>query len=270
MTFAKLRSALRGGLTVRRLISAMSRRFRALPHDLSYRLSAGPGSANHAKLLSYQYQHKGHRAFILGNGPSLARTDLSRLDGDASFGLNRIYLLFRETDFRPTYYVAMNEMVLEQSIDWIHGLTMPRFLNWNRRALFQSQRDLIFLRESYRPWFSTDLTRGVWGGATVTFIALQIAYWMGFDEVVLIGVDHAYQALGIPHEVTSLQGPDPDHFRTDYFPPGFRWQLPDLHTAELAYRMARQAFESDGRQVLDATVNGQLRVFPKVDYNSLF
>jgi hypothetical protein len=34
--------------------------------------------------------------------------------------------------------------------------------------------------------------------------------------------------------------------------------------------MARQAFESNGRQVLDATVGGQLTVFPKVSYDDLF
>ena len=34
--------------------------------------------------------------------------------------------------------------------------------------------------------------------------------------------------------------------------------------------MARQAYKSAGRQVLDATVGGKLTVFPKVDYHSLF
>jgi hypothetical protein len=34
--------------------------------------------------------------------------------------------------------------------------------------------------------------------------------------------------------------------------------------------MAREAYEADGRRVLDATVGGKLMVFPKVDYNELF
>jgi hypothetical protein len=34
--------------------------------------------------------------------------------------------------------------------------------------------------------------------------------------------------------------------------------------------MAHQAYQADGRRVLDATLDGQLTVFPKVDYNSLF
>ena len=34
--------------------------------------------------------------------------------------------------------------------------------------------------------------------------------------------------------------------------------------------MAREAYEADGRQVLDATIGGKLEVFPKVAYDSLF
>jgi len=34
--------------------------------------------------------------------------------------------------------------------------------------------------------------------------------------------------------------------------------------------MARAAFESAGRRVVDATIGGQLTVFPKVDYEALF
>ena len=55
-----------------------------------------------------------------------------------------------------------------------------------------------------------------------------------------------------------------------YFGKGFRWQLPDLETSEIGYRMARDAFEKDQRQVLDATLGGKLTVFPKVNYDDLF
>ena len=266
----KLRAAVRGGISARRLSAAAGRRLAALPHDWAYLRHAGPGSDNHRKLLEYHDRHKGRRAFILGNGPSLARTDLSRLNGEISFGLNRIYLLFDETDFRPTYYACMNDLVLQQSAARIQRLSMPRFLNWRGRSLFQPDRDLIFLRERFRPHFSTDLTRGVWGGATVTFVALQIAYWMGFKEVILIGVDHHYQAEGTPHATAVAQGPDPNHFHPGYFSGGTRWHLPDLETSEMAYRLARRAFESDGRRVLDATIGGRLQIFPKVDYEELF
>jgi hypothetical protein len=66
------------------------------------------------------------------------------------------------------------------------------------------------------------------------------------------------------------QGDDQDHFDPGYFGKGFRWQLPDLETSERAYEMAHQAYAQDGRQILDATVDGKLTVFPKADYEKLF
>jgi hypothetical protein len=93
---------------------------------------------------------------------------------------------------------------------------------------------------------------------------------MGFETAILIGVDHNFTTQGKPNMTITSQGDDPNHFNPQYFGQGVRWQLPDLETSERSYRMARQAFEADGRQVLDATVSGKLMVFPKVDYLSLF
>ncbi len=38
--------------------------------------------------------HRGERCFIIGNGPSLKQTDLSRLKDEFTFGMNRFYLMF--------------------------------------------------------------------------------------------------------------------------------------------------------------------------------
>ncbi len=37
--------------------------------------------------------HHGQRCFIIGNGPSLQRTDLTKLKDEFTFGMNRIYLV---------------------------------------------------------------------------------------------------------------------------------------------------------------------------------
>ena len=99
---------------------------------------------------------------------------------------------------------------------------------------------------------------------------MQLAYHMGFSEVILLGVDHSFTMQGKPHTAVVSEGDDPNHFAPNYFGKGFKWQLPDLETSEIAYRMAKQAFESDGRRIVDATIGGKLTVFPKVDYETLF
>lgn len=215
--------------------------------------------------------HRGQRCFIIGNGPSLKQTDLRRLKDEFTFGMNRIYLGFPEMGFQTTYFLTVNSLVIEQCAQDIRGLTMPRFVCWRSHQAIGAAPDLNFLHTTYTgPKFATDARGRLWESATVTYVALQLAYHMGFEKVILIGVDHTYSAQGKPNTTIVSQGEDRDHFNANYFGKGFRWQLPDLETSERGYHMARRAYEQAGRQVVDATVGGKLTIFPKVDYASLF
>jgi hypothetical protein len=215
--------------------------------------------------------HKGERCFIIGNGPSLKKMDLSPLRNEYTFGMNRIYLLFPELGFDTSYYLSVNQLVIEQCADDIRKLPIPKFLSWHSHELIAPTEDTIFLFTTYTGQkFARDATGRLWEGATVTYVAMQLAYHMGFSDVMLIGVDHNFKTKGQPNTTITSQGDDPDHFNAGYFGKGFRWQLPDLETSERAYRMAKDAFERDGRQIVDATVDGKLTVFPKVDYNALW
>ena len=193
--------------------------------------------------------------------------------------MNRIYLLFPELGFNTTYYVSVNDLVIEQCWNDIASLPIPKFLSWRSRKIFQTSQnasrfpsdDTVFLHTTYAgAKFSKDACGRLWEGATVTYIALQLAYFMGFSQVILVGVDHSFSTQGPPNTTIISQGDDPDHFHSSYFGKGFRWQLPDLNTSEKAYALAREAFQHDQRQILDATIGGKLAIFPKVDINTLF
>jgi hypothetical protein len=219
--------------------------------------------------------HKDKRAFIIGNGPSLRHTDLSKLRNEFTFGMNRIYLLFPELGFSTTYFASINDLVIEQFADEILVLPMPKFLAWRSHRHFPANLSLTqlptFLYTSYTgPRFSPDVRGRVWEGATVTNVALQLAFHMGFQQVILIGVDHNFASRGEANKTVVSQGDDPNHFAPNYFGKGARWQLPDLDTSEVGYTFAREAYRKAGRELLDATVGGKLNIFPKVDYNSLF
>ena len=216
--------------------------------------------------------HKGKRAFIIGNGPSLKQTDLSKLKDETTFGLNRIYLMFPELGFHTTYFVIVNDLVIEQCKEDIAALPMPKFLSWRTHPVFPAgPLPATFLYTTYdNPAFARDVRHRVWESATVTYVAMQLAFHMGFEQVILIGVDHNSSVPGKPNTTIVSQGDDPNHFNPAYFGKGFRWQLPDFETSEIGYRLARQAYESAGRQLLDATIGGKLAIFPKVDYLSLF
>ncbi|MFX0194960.1 MAG: 6-hydroxymethylpterin diphosphokinase MptE-like protein [Candidatus Hodarchaeota archaeon] len=237
---------------------------RRYSEELSWRIQAH-------RLARFANRHQGERCFIIGNGPSLNRMDLRPLAREITFGLNRIYLLFDKIGFATTYYVSVNMLVLEQCAAEIQNLDTTRFIGWDARRWFRARPDLLFIRSIGNlgtPFFMRDIRQGVWEGATVTYVAMQIAYYMGFKRVILIGVDHNFVTTGLPHSIVVSEGADRDHFVPDYFGKGFRWQLPDLQTSELAYRLARGQFESSGREILDATVKGKLDVFPKVSFEN--
>ena len=224
------------------------------------------------KLHQFENIHKDKRCFIIGNGPSLRNTDLNKLRSEFTFGLNRIYLLFPELGFSTTYLVSVNDLVLEQSKAEMKPLELPKFLTWRSRHWFHGDSRVIYLDTDFTgdEDFCPKITGRIFEGFTVTYVALQLAYHMGFEKVILVGVDHNFVTKGAANQAIVSQGDDPNHFAPNYFGKGFKWQLPDLAGSERAYSMAREAYSKAGRYILDATVGGKLNIFPKVDYYSLF
>ena len=216
-------------------------------------------------LAEYRDAHRGEDCFIIGNGPSLNRMELSRLNDFALFGLNKIHLLMDRAPLDLTYHVCVNPLVMEQSMGEFSRLGCPSFLPFQKANPQQRrQPGTRWLYTDGAPLhFATDVLRPINEGWTVTFVALQLAYFMGFDTVYLVGVDHSFAAKGRPNETQVMEGDDESHFDPNYFK-GLSWQLPDLEGSELAYRMARFFFERDGRRVVDATVDGKLQIFDKM------
>ena len=189
--------------------------------------------------------------------------------------------MFPELGFSTSYYLSINSLVIEQCAQDILALNVPRFLSWRSRDFIQKalgeerklpvDPPLSFLHSTYTgKKFAYDASGRIWEGATVTYVALQLAFYMGFRQVILIGVDHSFNTKGKPNTTIVSEGDDLDHFDSNYFGKGFRWQLPDLDTSEVAYQMAREAYNNSDREILDATIDGKLTIFPKVEYQSLF
>jgi len=223
------------------------------------------------KLSRYREKYAGKRCFIIGNGPSLKKTDMSKLKDEYTFGMNRIFLMFPELGFKTSFLVSVNDLVIEQSIQDFQNVEIPMFVSWRARKWLPPQDNLHYLYTTYTgKKFAQDARTRLWEGATVTYTCLQLAFFMGFSQAILIGVDHSFTTKGEPNRTIVSQGDDPNHFHPKYFGKGFKWQLPDLDTSEVGYMMAREAYKKAGRQVLDATIGGKLTIFPKIEYESLF
>jgi hypothetical protein len=231
------------------------------------RWDISPSSWVHKKKLKVlKGRYDGHKAVIICNGPSLNKVDLRQLEGTFTFGLNKINLLFDKSPFRPSAIVSVNPLVIEQNKDYFSTTTIPTFLDATARSLLPNlSKNTTLMHSADYPYFSKDCSISIFQGFTVTYVALQLAYHMGFTQVALVGCDHNFIIDGVPNEVTYNEEVDQNHFSENYFIPEEAWQFPDLKGSEHAYDMAKQAYESDGRMIVNATPGSKLSVFANVD-----
>ncbi len=233
-------------------------------------------------LTPFAGRHAGQRCFIMGGGPSLKLIDPAPLRNEVTFGVNGIFLIYDWLGFEPSYYVVEDFLVFEdrwrEILQRVQASTCffpshfdyPDFVRDNHhyfRAIYD------FEPRSGFPRFSRNAARLMWIGGTVTYICLQLALYMGFKEVYLIGMDHNYrrpahvESVG---DVWTSHGDDPNHFHPQYFGAGYRWHDPQVERMETAYHKAREVYDGAGAKVFNATVGGHLEVFERVDYASLF
>jgi len=236
-----------------------------------------PDWSHHRKRIrELRDRYAGRRCFVIGGGPSLAQTPLDLLTNEITIASNAIFLLFGETNFRPTFYTVEDQLVAEDrapAINQLHGMTkifpadLWRYLKEDKETIYVN-----FKRGEYDgfPKFSDRLDEVVYWGGTVTFMNLQLAWHIGCREVYLVGIDHSYQRPSPDDKVEGIvitsQSADVNHFHPDYFGPGYRWHDPRVDRMERGYVEARRFFTEHGGVIYNATVGGKLEVFPRVDY----
>ena len=216
-----------------------------------------------AKVRKWKDKYKGKKAVILCNGPSLLETDLGMLEGTFTFGLNKINLLFDKSSFRPSCIVAVNPFVIEQNAGFYNATDIPLFLDSHGFGLVSARRTVCFLQTSGQPGFARDCSWSINQGHTVTYIAMQLAFHMGFHEVALVGCDHNFSTKGNANEVAVADDVDTNHFDPNYFAGGVKWHLPDLFESEVAYTRAKNMYQAFGRRIVNSTEGGKLDVFQR-------
>ncbi|GAB3940711.1 hypothetical protein GCM10028805_02930 [Spirosoma harenae] len=234
-------------------------------------------------LASLKDKYKGQRCFIIGNGPSLNNLDLTKLKNEYTFGVNAIYLNYDKMEFHPTFYVVEDYLVAEDRADEINAYSDPQLKFFGTYLSYVLKKDeksvhMNVLRNyedsNYEPMFSQNCVRYVGVGGSVTYICLQLAYYMGFEKIYMIGFDHSYrvpdEAKVSTNSVIESTTDDINHFAPGYFGKGYRWHDPKVDRMEGGFMKAREQFEKANRKIFNATAGGNLNVFERVDYNSLW
>lgn len=226
-------------------------------------------SGHREKLLAYRNLHKGRRAFVIGNGPSVRLEDLERLSGELTFCCNRFHLAYPLINFRPSHTLIADSHMLQTfgaeiatdcAGDLMVGAAyLPRHL----------EQDFTWIRLCNRnPFrFSADITRPIAPGGSVLVLALQVAFYMGIREVYLYGIDHDFTFNKVPGEPKLVSGEE-NHFISDYRA-GDPWYPPEIKEIEEALVSCRQFYEAHGGRVLNATRGGKLNQIERADFDQI-
>lgn len=227
--------------------------------------------------------HAGKRCFIVGNGPSLRAEDLEVLRDEICFACNRIYDIFGYTTWRPSYYMCVDKAIVNdmqlnnQKLEILNGSELffvnGKFVNKLRKTIDNVHE--ICLKGKYEISMSKmvmhsvseDVSNHFTLAQSVSCNMIEMAMYMGFKDIYLIGLDHSF---GIEIDMKGRTVINKDvvpHFKEQKDRNTYPAQKEALTNC---YRLIKEYADQKGIIIRNATRGGQLDVFPRVDFDSLF
>ena len=215
---------------------------------------------------------RGKRCFIIGNGPSLKITDLELLKNEDTFATNEIHRCFSQTNWRPTYYLIMDRYSKStpEEIKNIKCKTM--FLGsyyWRHNKVLRT--DAICLHQRYyfnniKYKFSSDISKYIVNSPTVSYAAMQVAAYLGYSEIYLLGFDHRYSFEFDKNGNIIKTGEKHTHF--------FKGEkeediIGDIFGMTKAYESFKNYATANNINVYNVTRGGNLNVFNRVNFDSI-
>ncbi len=268
-------------------------------NEILYELEEDQAFLRHyeAEVRALRNQYRGRRCFIIGNGPSLRIEDLDKLEREISFACNSIYALFPYTRWRPTYYafsdaVGLKELEKKGKMDEIINQVKGFFIPFSMKTALKDygegrQEKLFFLKtvtgiirkgEETRALFSDSCEKKVYTIGTVLYVLCQLSVYMGFKEIVFLGVDMCYStevdAVGgvknnnvinhqeiIEKEEESSALENMDYYGRAYFA--------EIDNQKAGFFALKRYADMYGISVRNATRGGKLDIFQRIDFDEL-
>lgn len=214
--------------------------------------------------------HQGQRGFIIANGPSLRTEDLELLKDEITIGSNKIHLAFDNTAWRPHYFTVTDELVWNKISSEIQTKYERIYILDNldsRRATVPttSVRQLSPRYDVNRTTgipFSSDLRVGAFGGHSVTYFNLQLAWFLGINPVYIIGLDHKYSEKSTRSKTIRHRN-QRNHFHEKYRDPNEKARTARLQEMEFYYSTAQSFSEARDWFIVNVSRDSQTSVFER-------
>lgn len=221
---------------------------------------------------SVKDRHAGERCFIIATGPSLWVEDVELLRDEITFSVNGIFKLYGQTTWRPTYYALCDPYVYldylkkgyPMDLDELSEreaflpLRLEKALRGNAHRKKTVLVPVCYLNhmlsdKKTRLHYSDDPVWGFYNLRTVACFCANLAQYMGFREIYLLGTDCDYITNG-------------QHFSDEKSPNLLEYD--QLRKAQdlliTAFSFLEQEMGRRGIAVFNATRGGALEVFPRV------
>lgn len=232
------------------------------------------------QIFSLKNKYKGKKCFFIGNGPSLKASDLDIIKKNdiPTFAFNRIYNIFDQTNWQPTFYISQDEKMLQGCADVVDKLDLQyKFIPIQLKWYFDINiHDAIYFnmigQQCDNPEelkFSKDIPHGIFNAGTCMYTAAQLAIYMGFTEIYLIGVDHHFQISQNNKGEIIVDNSVKDYFTDKYNEDKNNLYIPNTEKSTLTYVAMKKNCDELGIKIYNATRGGKLEVFPRVSFDEI-
>lgn len=259
-------------MNIREFIKKEGRRYKYELMNCIYYFNAFPrylgfNSAKYNSIRKYKGKYTGKRCFIVATGPSLTSEDLELLKDEYTFGVNSIC---KYQGWKPTFFGIQDLNVYNKLKDVLNDYTVEHaFYGSTLRGLIKNERWNCYCLNSYYhehtfvyqynffAKFSMNPYAQVFDGYSITYSMLQLAVYMGFKEIYLVGCDCNYSA-----DPTQQHFIESGHFDHTFATAGYRMIK--------AFEAANKKLKKTDIKIYNATRGGMLEVFPRVNLTELF
>ncbi len=230
--------------------------------------------------------HNGKRCFILGNGPSVQGVDLTQLRGEFVFTVSNGYLHTGFSDILSKYHcipqITYGKMTEDDVVAWFkemheHIGDAELFLNETEASLVSRYHlfpgraiNYVGLLEDFDHWLGRgliDISKPIPRCQSAPVMMLMIAMYMGFNEIILLGVDHAElktRKYGYPFKLKVQNGKDMSVGSNEMVVNTMHDDLQAYARLWRQYRVLHKISEANSIQIVNASDASELDEFSRV------
>ena len=181
--------------------------------------------------------------FIIGNGPSHNRAPMDLPEDVGTFGMNY-------AGFVPTYYVCVDQDIIAHHADEIRQYVAGAGIAYLSEYLCGSNTlydyaNVQLVGKDTQSFKAEDFMSGY----TAAYVCLKMAYYLGYEQVHLYGIDHS---------------PAWEHYRPDYRI-GKKTDRRCMQIMETHYQLAANVYARAGREIFNHSDPSRLdKIFRRV------